>query len=1130
MQCARCSAQNKEGSRFCTSCGAALTFACAKCGFQNEAASLFCGGCGTSLSAVRSAPAVSAAAAYSSPKVYTPPHLAERIIGGRGQLEGERKQITVMFADLKGSMEMLAERDPEDARRILDPVLETMMEAVHRYAGTVNQVMGDGIMALFGAPVAQEDHAVRAGYAALRIREAMAALAEEHEDRLGVRINFRIGLNSGEVVVRTIGSDLRMDYSAVGQTTHLAARMEQLATPGSILVTEAFTRLTDNYLHFKPLGLVAVKGLGEPVDVFELTGAEPTGTRFRSSEASRGLTHFVGRQDELKSLHDALDRAEAGSGKIVSVVGEPGLGKSRLFHELVRSSRARSWLALETGSVSYGQMTAWMPLRDLLRTYFQIEARATAPEIRQQVATHLGALDPSLTDFLSAILWLLDVPVEDSRWTALDPEHRRQAALDGVRRILVLQSRRRPLLLVFENLHWIDTETQTFLNRLVDGLRDTRILLLVNYRPEYRHAWANKIYYAQIRLDPLTPASAEELLRALLGDAPELKPLKALLIERAQGNPFFLEESARTLIETRMVTGGRGAFRLAKPISNIRVPATVQAILAARIDRLSADDKRLLQSAAVIGRQFSQPLLEAIVGDHHGDLDGGVARLQSLEFLYETNLFPEIEYTFKHVLTQEVAYDSLLQDRRRALHERILGAIEVLAGDQLSREVDRLAHHAFRGEVWDKAVRYSRQAGDKAVGHSANREAVGFYEQALAALEHLPEDREAIEEAIDIRLDLRRTLVPLADRARILDHMQKAEGLAQLIGDQRRLSWVVYGMAHYYYLAHEQERSVEASKRALALGERTDLAHEVAVNLLLGHSLHYTGDYREAAVVLRRNVEVLVEDRVRERFGLPIFPTFPAVTSRERLARCLAELGDFEEAIKVGEEGMRIAEDIDHPPSLTGMCLGLGTLHMRREDVAAAIPILERGLAVGRRGNIFLYVYSVAAAMGRALAVTGRIAEGLALMSEVVTEAAAKHQPLGHAHRLMWLAEGYLAAEDYASAWARAQEALEFSRRYREKGQEVWTLHVLGEIARARDPGAVEEAERFYREAIAIADTLGMVPALARCHLGLGELYAQAKLGDVAQECLGVAATLFRDIGITSLRERSERLRAALSG
>ena len=1126
MQCVRCSAQNKEGSRFCTSCGAALTFPCAKCGFQNESASLFCGGCGTSLTAARSAPAASAAAAYSSPRVYTPPHLAERIIGGRGQLEGERKQITVMFADLKGSMEMLAERDPEDARRILDPVLETMMEAVHRYAGTVNQVMGDGIMALFGAPVAHEDHAVRAGYAALRIREAMAELAEEHEERLGVRINFRIGLNSGEVVVRTIGSDLRMDYSAVGQTTHLAARMEQLANPGSILVTEAFTRLTDNYLHFKPLGLVAVKGLGDPVDVFELTGAEPTGTRFRSSEALRGLTHFVGREEELKSLHDALDRAEAGSGQIVSVVGEPGLGKSRLFHELVRSSRARSWLALETGSVSYGQMTAWMPLRDLLHTYFQIEARATAPEIKRQVATRLAALDPSLPDFLSAILWLLDVPTDDPRWATLDPAQRRQSALDGLRRMLVLQSRGRPLLLVFENLHWIDPETQRFLDRVVDGLRDTRILLLVNYRPEYRHTWANKMYYTEIRLNPLPSASAEEFLQTLLGRAPELAPLKSLLVERAQGNPFFLEESARTLIETKVVVGARGAFRLVKDPSSIRVPATVQAILAARIDRLSADHKRLLQSAAVIGRQFSRPLVEAIVGGDKEDLDSGLARLQSLEFLYETSLFPEIEYTFKHVLTQEVAYDSLLQDHRRALHARIVEAMETLAVDQPPTEVGRLAHHAFRGEVWDKAVSYARQAGARALERSASREAIGFFEQALAALARLPEDPRTIEDGVDIRLDLRYALVPLADRQRILQYMQEAEELATRIGDRRRQSWIAYAMAYYHYLAHDQEASVREGQRALRLSEGSDLSHEIAVNMLLGYSFHTTGDYQQAISVLRRNIDVLIGHRVRERFGLPVFP---AVTCRERILRCLGEVGQFAAAEVFVEQGMRIAEELEHPLSLTQMCVSVGLQRMRRGDIDRAIAALERGLAVGRRWNISLYVATLSTAVGSAYARAGRLAEGLELMKRGVEEAAAQNSILGHAARVSWLAEGYLLAGELDDARRLATQTLEMARNYKEKGQEVWSLYLLGEIAAER-PTEHAEAEQYFLQSLNLAERLGMRTAIGNCQFGLGELFARAKRFEHAREHLTLASKLFHEAGAPALQGRADRALAELGG
>ena len=669
MQCPQCQAENKDDRRFCASCGTALAVACAACGFVNDAGSTFCGGCGTALSKAK--PAVPApASAYASPKAYTPAHLADRILGSRAALEGERKQVTVMFADLKGSMELLAERDPEEARLILDPVLERMMEAVHRYEGTVNQVMGDGIMALFGAPVAHEDHAVRAGYAALRMKETIGVLAQELELRLGLRPQIRVGLNSGEVVVRAIGSDLRMDYSAVGQTTHLAARMEQLATPGSILVTEAFTRLTESYLHFKPLGLVSVKGLPEPVDIFELSGAEPTRARFQAA-ASRGLSRFVGREGELKLLSDSLDRAESRAGQVVAVVGEPGVGKSRLFHELVRSSRMRGWTVLETGSVSYGHMMSWMPVRDLLRTLFQIDDRAAPADVQAQVSAGLVALDPSLQDVVPAVLWLLDVPVADPPWAGLDPAQRRQATLDGVRRILVWQSRVRPLLLVFENLHWIDAETQTFLNRLVDGLRGTRILLLVNYRPEYTHGWANKTYYAQVRLDPLAPASAEELLHTLLGDAPDLLPLKSLLIERTQGNPFFLEESTRTLIETRVVVGQRGAFHLAKPLSSIRVPATVQAILAARIDRLDPEEKRMLQSAAVIGRDFSLPLLQAIVGGNEGDLGSRLARMQAAEFLYESSLFPEIEYTFKHVLTQEVAYEGLLQDKRRALHARL---------------------------------------------------------------------------------------------------------------------------------------------------------------------------------------------------------------------------------------------------------------------------------------------------------------------------------------------------------------------------------------------------------------------------------------------------------------------------
>ena len=697
-----------------------------------------------------------------APLTYTPPYLAEKILTSRGALEGERKQVTVLFADLKGSMELLADRDPEEARQLLDPVLERMIEAVHRYEGTVNQVMGDGIMALFGAPIAHEDHAVRACYAALRMQETVTRYGDELQRSHGVPVQIRVGLNAGAVVVRAIDSSLHMDYTAVGQTTHLAARMEQMAKPGSVLTTGETLRLAEGFVQVKALGPVSVKGLADPVEVFELVGAGSTRTRMQAF-AARGLTRFVGRQAEIEALRQALERAGTSHGQVVAVIGEPGVGKTRLVYEFTRSHHTHDWLVLESSSVSYGKATAYLPVRDLLKAYFQIDDRDDGRKIREKLTGKLLTLDAALGPTLPAFLTLLDVPVEDRHWQDLDPAQRRQRTLEAIKGLLLRESQVQPLLLVFENLHWIDAETQAVLDSLIDSLPTARLLLLVNYRPEYQHGWGNKTYYTQLRLDPLPPASAEELLQALLGDDPSLVPLKRLLIERTEGNPFFLEESVRALVETGVLVGERGAYRLAKPLESLQVPATVQAVLAARIDRLPPEEKRLLQTAAVIGTEVPFALLQAIGELSEEELRRGLGHLQAAEFLYETSLFPELEYTFKHALTHEVAYGSLLQERRRALHARIVEASERLYADRLTEQAERLAQHAFRGEVWDKAVAYCRQAGTKALARSALREAVACFEQALAALTHLPESRATQEQAIDLRFDLRNALWSLGE-------------------------------------------------------------------------------------------------------------------------------------------------------------------------------------------------------------------------------------------------------------------------------------------------------------------------------------------------------------------------------
>jgi class 3 adenylate cyclase/DNA-binding IscR family transcriptional regulator len=782
MKCPRCQHDNPSGAKFCEECAAPLARTCANCGTSLSATAKFCPECAHPVGAP-------VAPRLIAPETYTPKHLAEKILTSKNALEGERKQVTVLFADMKGSMEMLAERDPEEARKLLDPVIEHMMEAVHRYEGTVSNLMGDGIMALFGAPISHEDHAVRACYAALRMQESVKRYAEGVRRTEGIPIQIRVGLNSGEVVVGSIGNDLKMDYTAIGQTTHLAARMEQAAIPGTVLITAETLRLAEGYVQVKSLGPIPIRGLTEPVEVHEIVAAALVRSRMEAA-AARGLSRFVGRDAEMHALQQALEKAGAGHGQIVAVVGEPGVGKSRLFYEFTRSHRTQGWLILESSSASYGKATPYLPVIDLLRSYCQIEARDDRRKIREKLTGKLLTLDRALEATLPALLALLDVPVDPSadsgqaEWRDLDPPQRRQRTLDAVKRLLLRESQAQHLLLVFEDLHWIDSETQALLDSLLESVPTARLLLLVNYRPEYRHGWGSKTYYTQLRIDPLPPESAEELLRDLLGYDIALQQFKRRLVERTEGNPFFIEEIVRTLVETKVLTGARGAYRLTKPLEEIHVPATVQAVLAARIDRLPAEEKRFLQSAAVIGERVPFTLLQAVVEMSEEEIRRGLAHLQAAEFLYEASLFPDLEYTFKHGLTYQVAYNSLLHERRRALHAQLVPVIEMLYADRTTEQIEHLAHHAFRGEIWSKAATYLRQAGQKAASRFANREAMTYFEQGLEALRRLPESRETLELAIDLRLDLRPSLLILGEQERIFEHLSEAESLAEKLGDK----------------------------------------------------------------------------------------------------------------------------------------------------------------------------------------------------------------------------------------------------------------------------------------------------------------------------------------------------------
>ncbi|HET7874555.1 MAG TPA: AAA family ATPase, partial [Methylomirabilota bacterium] len=993
--------------------------------------------------------------------------------------------------------------------KLLDPVLEHMMEAVHRYEGTVNQVMGDGIMALFGAPLAHEDHAVRACYAALAMQTAIRRYTEEVRRAHGIEVQIRVGLHSGEVVVRAIGSDLHMDYSAIGQTTHLAARMEQLARPGSILIPRDTLGLAEGYIEVKPLGPVPVKGLPDPVEVFEIVRSQRVRSRLQAA-AARGLTPFVGREREVEQLQRALERAAAGHGQLVAVAGEPGVGKSRLFWEFTHSHRAHGWLVLETSSTSYSKAISYLPVSEMLRTYFQIEDRDDARRIREKVTGKLLTLDEALRPTLPAFLQLLDVAVDDPEWQTPDPPQRRQRTLDALKRLLLRESQVQPLLLIFDSLHWIDSETQAFLDSLVDSLPTARVLLLVNYRPEYLHNWGSKTYYTQFRIDPLPPASADELLQALVGPDQELEPLKQLLIARTEGNPFFLEESVSTLAEAGALAGARGAYRLTKAVQSIQVPATVQAVLAARIDRLPLEAKRLLQAAAVVGKDVLLPVLHALANLPEDVLHRSLAQLQASEFLYEVSLFPTVEYTFKHALTHDVAYGTLLQDRRRALHARVTEAIEHLYPDRLVEHVERLAHHALRGEVWPKAVTYLRQAGAKAAARAANREAVLLFEQALQALGKLPEGRERAEQALDLRLDLRPPLLQLGQLERVLELSQDAEAMAEKLGDEQRLARVYTYLINYYYLKGDPELAIEYGERCLRIGDAArDPALQALARSYLGYSTHAQGQYRRAEQILRQNVEAL-EGAQHNGPGMQAGISF--VTSSGWLAFTLAELGEFDAAGAALEHAERAAEASGHAYTQTIARTLAGLVWLRRGQLERALPLLEKSLEACREKNLDVWRPIPSSLLGHVLVRLGRVEDGLPLLEDAIK----RSEELGvRAYLALWtaqLAEGLLVVRQLDRAREVAQRALDLARTHKERGHQAWALRVLGEICVKSDPPQIGEGEAYFGQALALADSLQMRPLVARIHLGLGRLDRLAGRREQAEEHLATALGLLREM------------------
>jgi tetratricopeptide (TPR) repeat protein len=834
----------------------------------------------------------------------------------------------------------------------------------------------------------------------------------------------------------------------------------------------------------------------------------------------------VGRESELDQLRGALERARAGHGQVVAVVGEPGVGKSRLYWEFSHSHRAEGWLILESGSVSYGKATNYLPIIELLRAYFQIESADDARKIREKVTGKLLSVDRQLESCVSPILWLLDIPIEDEHWEHLDPPQRRQRILDGVKRLLLRESQVQPLMVLFEDLHWIDAETQAFLESLVESLPTARLLLLVNYRPEYRHGWGGKTYYRQLQIDPLAPKRAEALLAALLGSDRALAPLKRLVIERTEGNPFFVEESVRLLVETGVLAGERGAYRVTRIVQGLQVPATAQAMLAARIDRLGPEDKRLLQAAAVIGTDIPFSLLQAVADEPEDRLRRGLAQLQATEFLYETRLFPDLEYTFRHALTHEVAYGGLLQERRRELHARIVEAIETLHQDRLGGEIERLAHHAVRGELREKAVDYLRQAGLKAAARSALPDARVWFEQALGVLEALPESPSTLEQGFETRIELRPVLNQLGEVRRVLERLREAEALAERLNDDRRRGRV----GAFVTMAHndlgELDDALVIGTRALAIAGRLgDLRLRILTTSCLNEGHYYRGEYERVVELATNNLAALPADWVSEYFGLAVPPS---VLDRSYLAMSLAQLGRFAEAAEHEAEAIRLAEPTQHAHTVGWAHLAAGTLRLLKGDWPRARALIDHWIAVVRTGNVVFQLPAAVASSAWALAQLGEASEALNRLREgepLLERQAASGLFAYRGWDYHSLGRAGLRLGRLDEAGRLGDRAIESSPR--QPGYAAHALHLLGDIATHPDQFDPERGETHYREAQALAEPRGMRPLVAHCHLGLGKLHRRTGDRAKAEPHLTTARAMYREMDMAFYLAQAD---AELSG
>jgi len=1072
------------------------------------------------------APANNLTIEYSKLQLYTPKFIADKILTSHGTIEGERKLVTVLFADVANFTSIAERLDPEDVHEIMDGCFRILSQIIHQNEGTINQFTGDGVMALFGAPIAHEEHAQRACQAALAIQSSIAEYSAQIERKFQFKFKLRIGLNTGLVVVGGIGDDLRMDYTAVGDTTNLASRLENMANPGGTLISRNTQRLVKAYFKLNALSPVSVKGKEKPQEVFELIEANRVKTRLDAS-ISRGLTKFVGRENSMAMVNNAWVEASSGVGQVLGIVGEAGVGKSRLLLEFRRSLPVNEFIYFEGRCFQHGGSIAFLPFLKILKSCFGIDEGSAENAMSEKVIEKLKVLNEDmLRPSLPAFHDLLSMRFEDKTWHKLDPQVKRENIFEAIRDLLVSISQKKPLVMAIEDLHWIDKTSEEFLSYFIDNLPHCSILLILLYRAEYTHQWGGKSHYTNIGVRLLNAESSSELISNLLDGSKVGADLEQLILNQTAGQPLFIEEFTNSLREDGLIKRQGDKYVPESNFTEVQVPDTIQGIIASRMDRLDENLKRTLQVASVVGRDFSFRILQAVSGIK-ADLKSYLISLQKLEFIYVTQVFPELEYIFKHVLTQEVSYQSLLLKKRQKLHEKIGLALEQLYGGRLEEFYEILAHHYARSHNSEKAIKYLKLSGQKSMRKNSAWEALDYFEKAIVALERLPDSTDHKREKLEVIYLMISPLITLGFPAKSLSILKKGEKLAKDLSDQRRLYRFQTNLGFLYSSNgnyHEARPYIERAFRAAKKLNDVSLLGQVVTDLDMIYLT--TGDHMRTVKVMAEVIYIIeTNERQSDFFGGPI-NVYSALHSLSGLS--LGWIGKFKRACLLCEKGNHSATVVNDARTL-GMCHYLhGIVLGFKGELDSAIEHFEAAIKFNEKLAHAIMLPGSYSRLGFIRALAGDLEvgrrhaeEGLKIQLEL------GYNYLGS---MGWFSVGACLTEsgEFEDAIRNLEKGLEISRKNQEKIIEGALLIWLGRARGRCFPPLSEGAAQHILLGIEISKELSQKPDLAIGYLFLAELYATRNRNDLALDNLNKSMVLFEEMEMQYWPDKAKKILARI--